>query len=92
MFWTENEVHSFAISHPISTGGAATPYQIGISEVKDDGDQWIELILPLWSNNSNVQRGVITFAQAALDRGEVTLLAVVNAIHIHCHLHWCDPD
>src|SRR5438046_1262809 len=43
--WTEETIQAFIAAHPIDTAGAIRPYTIQ-QIAGDDGDEWIEVILP----------------------------------------------
>ena len=52
------EVVSFLNAHPFNSGGAIKSYEISIEEV-DDGDSYVRVRLPVWSQNRNIIGGVL---------------------------------
>jgi len=99
--WTRDAIHDFIKSHPINTNGALNQYKITQIE-KDDGDEWVEICLPFWSNNNHVVKGILKFALDALEQDSNTHIyldpslasnsLLWRQIKVLCYLHTCDPD
>lgn len=89
MFWTNESVNSFIQDHPIDTGGASKEYSIELTE-KEDGDEWIEARLSLWSSANKVQvRSVLKFAYEASISEKVQVYADAGEIIVQFYTHWC---
>lgn len=90
--WDKNQIADFVLHHPISTDGAINPY---VFEVTDgsDGDEWQEVTLPCWMNDS-VMICILGFALDAvkLDRRSTNVWARDDSIIVRFYTHACDPD
>jgi hypothetical protein len=88
-----DEVRLFLEQYPIKTDGALATYKYDLS-YHDDGDIWVTLTFPAWSQNDVVMDGVLNaitrFRAAYGDKCKVYFEE--NKVRICIYFHWCDPD
>jgi len=91
--WTKEQITNFVASHPINTGGAATLYSFETAD-REDGDEWQEVSLPVWTQNRQVALGVFNFTLDALKFGGFATNVCVrdNLVIVSFFTHFCDPD
>jgi len=89
--WSDKKEDIEAMFSDCDTGGAIRKYQWHLS-LKDDGDVWWEVILPVWSSNDYVAKWVIAKAQLVLAMGNSHIHVEDGQIRLCLFISVCDPD
>jgi len=89
--WTKNREGIEAFIGVCDTGGAIRKYEYYL-ELRDDGDEWWSVGLPVWRQNTNVQKYVVEVLTKCLTIGDCDFYASDNKIILNLHIHHCDPD
>lgn len=93
---SKEAVKKFIDSHPINTDGAISRYKATIEWEVDDGDVYTIATYLVWSQNSNVVRGIIDLLYdlrtGIYFPNSVDIYFDINAIRIIFYHSVCDPD
>jgi hypothetical protein len=92
--WTKESVKQFLVAHPIETNDAISDYKITDPTEQYDGDEWLEVLLPFWPQNSTVVVGVLKLLLAAAKQGDVGIYpqGPRKGFRVCFHTHFCYPD
>jgi hypothetical protein len=91
MLFTRDEIANFIKAHPINTGGAIAQHIITQEEI-DDGDLYIRVIVPYWSQNSLVSYNVLHFVMDAVSQGAIVFIHDTLSFAVDFYISVCDPD
>jgi len=86
-------VQDFYDDAPVETGGALNRYSATFEEI-DDGDVYVEVRLPLWSQNERVVDSVLKTVTRFRKRwgSYCHFYARDNEVVLHVYFHVCNPD
>lgn len=92
--WNEQDLFDFLESHPITTDGAITKYEHSVPTLKDDGDEWYEVVFPFWSHNDKVVEGVLALLTAINKDKRLSRIYLhePGEVRVDFFTHVCDPD
>lgn len=88
--FTKEQITEFIKNRPIRTEGALQAYKVG-KEYIEDGDCYVRVTLPVWSQNESVTRDVLKFAYEANVSG-ATVYVRNSLIIVDFFISVCDPD
>lgn len=89
--WSNKEEAIRDFVGDVDTGGAYRKYEYDLS-LKEDGDEWWELILPVWASNHKVDKYILSKALLALEMGNSHVHLEEGQIRLCLYISVCDPD
>jgi hypothetical protein len=88
--WSNKEEAIRAFVGDVDTDGVYRKYKYELS-LKDDGDEWWELLLPVWAQNNKVNKYIFNKVVLALEMKDSSVSVEDGKIKLCLYTSVCEP-